>query len=283
MATATRPKKGQMTDLPPDALWLAQHLQTRDGEDINHVNDIAASLVAGKRLQHRVLVVQLLADEQPEGVKQSLPAGTNLVCDGFHTVRAVRKANGDDGKQRKVPCLIFPGTWKDALLAAAGANAHPMAPLKRTPGARRRAIEMYLSIFPRASARTAADHCHVSHPLVLEVKKRLTGPATADEGDGVEDGEAEVVNITSPPPPVEPAPAAAKNGKPGPARVDWVEMEGLYGKLRRGFAHIAEVHGDLVDNADLAAVDVLMNQAFALVFGKDETSWKARILKQRGK
>lgn len=285
MPTATKPRKrGEMIDLIPDALYLVQQLQTRDVESQDHIADIAATLARGGRLKHRVKVVRLIADEHPDGFRDPLKAGTNLVCDGFHTVRATRKANTETGKNRKVPCDVIEGTYRDAVLLAAGSNEHPDAPLKRSRDDKRRAVEMYFSVLPRASGRAAADHCHVSPPFASEVKKELAGPAAPEEGDGADDGEEEAGNVAAPEAGANGKPAGKKKGgKAAPVLVDWVDLEGLYGKMRRGFAHVAEVHGDLVDKGDKNDVEKLMNAAFDLVFGKDmlPASWKDRILKQK--
>ena len=273
-----------MTDLDPTALVLVKDLQPRGGEDPDHVNDIAETLRAGKKLKHRVLVVQLTAPAKPEGYDEPFPIGTHLVCDGFHTVRAARKANHETGKARKVPCSVFPGTWKDALLAAATGNAHHWPPLKLKPDAKRRMVEMYLQAYPRASLTDVEEACHVSRPLVVDVRRAMRGePAggnvttPAAEPDAAEtDGEGVVA---TPPEPPKPA------GKPAPRLVDWVEGEALYGKLRRFCDHVAEVHGDVVDKADRAALGRHMTAAFDAVFATGATppSWKTKVLKQRGK
>lgn len=286
MPAATKPNKAQMIDLAPDDLWLVQQLQSRVSESPDHVDDIAASLTAGKRLRHRVQVIRLVSEEQPDGFREPLPVGTNLVVDGFHTVRAVRKANTETGKSRKVPCTVTEGTYRDAKVAAAGANEHPDSPLKRTREDKRRAVELYLSVFPRSSLRVAAAHCHVTHPFVHDIKKRLAGPAEPATEEGADDGESEAGNTTTPADGAdEPRVTSSARGNPERAMVDWADLESLYGKLRRGFAHVAEVHGDLVDKADKDAVEKLLNEAFDLVFatGKTPASWKARILKKTRK
>lgn len=92
---------------------------------------------------------------------------TYWLGDGFHRVRAYFLAYGD---QVGVPCEVRPGTRRDAVLCAAGANA--VHGLRRTNADKRRAVEALLrdEEWGQWSDREIARRCHVSHNFVSELE-----------------------------------------------------------------------------------------------------------------
>lgn len=96
--------KGKPCVLRADELVLHPELQMRaDGTDADHAEDLAGELKkrGGKLPRVRVWEVD----------------GQKLVSDGFHTVTGFKLAG-----KKVVPCLLFRGTWLDAVIDAAGAN-----------------------------------------------------------------------------------------------------------------------------------------------------------------
>jgi hypothetical protein len=91
--------------------------------------------------------------------------------DGFHRVRAYFLAHGEEAV---VPCEVRPGTRRDAVLCAAGANA--VHGLRRTNADKRRAVEALLrdEEWGQWSDREIARRCHVSHNFVSELRRALS-------------------------------------------------------------------------------------------------------------
>jgi hypothetical protein len=92
------------------------------------------------------------------------------VADGFHRVAAARQANLD-----QILADVRDGTARDAVLAAAGANA--THGIRRTNADKRHAIERLLADpeWCRWSDRELARVCHTDHKTVARVRRELTG------------------------------------------------------------------------------------------------------------
>lgn len=92
--------------------------------------------------------------------------------DGFHRVRAYALAYGHTVE---IPCEVRPGTRRDAVLCAAGANA--VHGLRRTPEDKRRSVETLLrdEEWAQWSDREIARRCHVSHTFVSKVRTEFGG------------------------------------------------------------------------------------------------------------
>lgn len=90
---------------------------------------------------------------------------------GFHRVRAYFLAHGEEAV---IPCEVRPGTRRDAVLCAAGANA--VHGLRRTNADKRRAVEALLrdEEWGQWSDREIARRCHVSHNFVSELRHALS-------------------------------------------------------------------------------------------------------------
>lgn len=92
------------------------------------------------------------------------------LADGFHRF-AAHKSRGNSG----VSCDVHPGTRRDALLFAAGANA--TNGLRRTNQDKRRAVQMLISDdeWAKKSDRWIAEKCGVSDKTVAKLR-----PPTAE-------------------------------------------------------------------------------------------------------
>lgn len=92
----------------------------------------------------------------------------NLV-DGYHR----HKAHGS-AKAGEINAEVYSGSFRDAQLHAMGANANHG--LRRTHEDKRRAVKMLLadSEWSTWSDREIARRCHVSHPLVADVRRDMS-------------------------------------------------------------------------------------------------------------
>jgi hypothetical protein len=100
------------------------------------------------------------------------------LADGFHRVAAARALGWSH-----VLATIQPGTRRDAILVAAGANADHG--LRRSNDDKRRAVQMLLQDeeWGRWSDREIARRCKVSHPMVAKLRAELaedTGNITSE-------------------------------------------------------------------------------------------------------
>ena len=93
------------------------------------------------------------------------------LADGFHRLNAAHRS----GKFAEIPADIKPGTRRDAVLYAAGANASHG--LRRTNEDKKRAVKALLEDeeWSKWSDREIARRCHVTHPFVGDMRKELTG------------------------------------------------------------------------------------------------------------
>ena len=89
--------------------------------------------------------------------------------DGFHRLEAARRATGYGVEA--VPCQVLPGTRRDAVLCAAGANA--AHGLRRTKADKRRAAESLLRDggWGQWGDTEIARRCRVSHPFVSKLRE----------------------------------------------------------------------------------------------------------------
>jgi hypothetical protein len=93
--------------------------------------------------------------------------GTRWLADGFHRVNGARQAGIGE-----LTADIRPGTRRDALLHAAGANGRQGLPL--TPEDKKKIVTLLLREFPDMSEREIARHVPVANSFVNKVKKELT-------------------------------------------------------------------------------------------------------------
>ena len=88
-----------------------------------------------------------------------------FLADGFHRIAAAEKAGLD-----AIPADVRDGTFRDALLFAAGANAGHG--LRRTNADKRRAVQMLLAdpVCAEWSDNQIAKHCGVSQPMATATR-----------------------------------------------------------------------------------------------------------------
>jgi len=91
--------------------------------------------------------------------------------DGFHRIAAFKQ----EFQVGNVPADVQPGTRRDAVLFAAGANADHG--LRRTNADKRRAVEALLrdDAWGHWSDREIARRCNVPHPFVAKLRAELSG------------------------------------------------------------------------------------------------------------
>lgn len=161
--TATPKFRGKNVALTISSLLLVPELQARDAQDSDHVEDLYAVLQKRRSLP-RVKVFY---------VESGKPGRIgHLVVDGHHTIAAYRKAG-----RKKVPCTVRFGTWEEAVVAAAGANAEHLG-LKRTRADKQRAVGIMLAqLGSEWSDGRIADHVGVSPETVRLARGKLPAPA----------------------------------------------------------------------------------------------------------
>ena len=154
----------ETTEFPLSDITLDQRLQPRAALDAETVEDYAARYSEGADMP----AVTLFHD------------GTTFwLADGFTRVAAARKAGRDT-----IPATVCEGTFHDALLFAAAANA--AHGLRRSNADKRRAVGMLLADAECAGwpDREIARHCQVNHHLVAEMRAALSGSSPRYEGGG---------------------------------------------------------------------------------------------------
>lgn len=99
------------------------------------------------------------------------------LADGFHRVRATEKIG-----IKEVKSEVYPGTQRDAVLYAVGANA--IHGLRRTNADKRRAVERLLrdDEWSRWSDKEISRRCGVSSTMVNNARKAIYPPEYYSEG-----------------------------------------------------------------------------------------------------
>lgn len=146
-------------ELPIDHLVTDGRLQLRAKIDQEHVDSLAETYAAQEdgRTSERIPPVRVLFDSK-----------TYWVWDGNHRVLARAQAGFDT-----IDCLVEKGTYRDAVLKAAGAN-HDHG-LRRTNQDKRYAVRQLLAdkAWGKRSDRWIADACKVSRSIVADVRADL--------------------------------------------------------------------------------------------------------------
>ena len=154
----------------------------------------------------------------------------DYVWDGFHRIAAARRVDWPT----PVPTLATPGTQRDAILAAVGANADHG--LRRTNEDKRRAVTLLLmdAEWCQWSDRMIALQAKVTHPFVAKIRAELypaptsktastgNGYQSADKRVGRDGREISTSNIGSSPP----APERYANRRPIPPATDYKKWDG---------------------------------------------------------
>ena len=159
-----------------EQLPLLPGLRTEDGLPVGRLSLLVIELVLDGALQCRTqtdaAVVAAYAELLREGatfpaIRVLRVAGRLLVVDGWHRALAHRDAGRD-----VIEADVSDGTWSEAVLAAAGANANHG--LQRTMEDKRRAVRLLLTDESSAkrSSRELAKIAGVSHTFVDDTRKR---------------------------------------------------------------------------------------------------------------
>lgn len=157
--------EAKVAKLKLDSIRLDAGTQTRAHVDDSVAGEYAEAMVRGDRFP-------------PVVVFQN--DGEFIMADGFHRVRAARRA-----KLKHILAEIRQGSRKDALRFALGAN-HKHG-LRRTNGDKRRAVELALAEFGNQSDGLLAEMCGVSQPFVTNIRHQLitvmsSGPRMGKDG-----------------------------------------------------------------------------------------------------
>ena len=200
--TTTAPGDGAARQLAPDAIRRDGGTQARVGNHEDVVEAYTAAMQDGRWSWHDGNRLVVVFD------------GTDYwLADGFHRVEAAQRAG-----LVTVPCDVRPGSRRDAVLVACGANADHG--LRRTADDIRRAIRTLLRDpeWQRWSNREIARHARADDKTVAAVRRELEAGAeiphlTARVGT---DGKVYAAARVAPPAP--PPPAAAPAAPASPAR-----------------------------------------------------------------
>src|SRR6056297_698154 len=149
-------------------------IKQTQGESLN-LSDISTDAGTQARAKLDQQTVDAYASDMDNGavfppVVVFYDGDKHYLADGFHRVAAMKKL-GHGGTS----CDVRPGTRRDALLFAAGANA--TNGLRRTNEDKRRAVQMLLGDdeWAKKSDRWIAEKCGVSDKTVAKLR-----PATAE-------------------------------------------------------------------------------------------------------
>ena len=155
------------------------------------------------------------------------------LADGFHRLAAFVKTHdiaGNPDVTHTLPCLVHPGTRRDAILYAAAANA--THGLRRTHADKRRSVETLLrdDEWRQWSDREIARRCGVDHAFVGKLRAELTGDNHQSPDDTLrKGGDGRVINtakIGTNPPRRDPEPRPARPlPAPAAARTVYVPPE----------------------------------------------------------
>lgn len=141
---------------------------------------LLTTITADERCQPRVRLEPALVDEYAQAMTEGAvfppltvyqDGATHWLADGFHRYHAARQAG-----METIECVVIPGTLRDAILHAVGANAtHGM---RRTNLDKRRAVETLLSDpeWVQWSDSEIARRCAVSHPFVGNIRESILKP-----------------------------------------------------------------------------------------------------------
>lgn len=234
-------KNGKPTTLNCFDILVNNQLQMRaSGTDPAYVLQLREAIRSKKKLA-RIKVMRV-----DDGGIQG-----DFVFDGMHTLEAVKQEG-----QKTVSVLLFKGTWKEALQAAAQANTeHDEAGRRATTEDKHRALSLFLDGIEglpdrkRPSARTIAQLLNVSHTFVAKRLKELE-PATDEtteqtqpaEGTDAEENE-EDTDDTFPLVTAEPKPTQ-KPSLPSARLFDWTGFAADIGRVKRGLESLVDICGE---------------------------------------
>jgi hypothetical protein len=153
------PQQGQVQTLLLDALQMEQGLQLRSRIDQEHVDRLVEAYLAQEE------------DNSPIGpppIRVLWDGKQHWVWDGNHRILARVRAGFDE-----IAAYVEKGTYRDAILRAAGANHDHGLP--RSSRDKRAAVRALLvdKTWGKRSDRWIAETAKVSRPLVAEVRAEM--------------------------------------------------------------------------------------------------------------
>lgn len=168
--------RAKFVSVPAAEIVLHPDLQLRtEGTNVDHIQDLREAVRKKAKLPEPEAWLIVDAEGKPD------PAYAGYhVTDGFHCTTALI----DEGA-KYVRCRVRTGTWDDARLAAAGANHHDGAALKRTADDKRAAVLTALEAIKNKGERwgkvRVAEYCGVSEGLVRLVVAEFESYTEPDE------------------------------------------------------------------------------------------------------
>ena len=160
---ATETSSPQLIELLPSQIHIDAGLQTRDKMSQETITEYAEAMANGD--QFPPLTVFHNGD-------------THALVKGFHRLRAHIMAFGED---KPIRCKTVYGNRRDALKEALGDNADHGLRLTREDKRKKVKIALADAEWGQWSDREIAKLCKVSHPLVAEVRREVTGNSSSDQ------------------------------------------------------------------------------------------------------
>lgn len=159
---ATETSNPQLIDLLPSQIYIDAGLQTRDKMSQETITEYAEAMANGD--QFPPLTVFHNGD-------------THALVKGFHRLRAHIAAFDN----KPIRCKVVHGNRRDALKEALGDNADHGLRLTREDKRKKVKLALADEEWGQWSDREIAKLCKVSHPLVAEVRREVTGNSSSDQ------------------------------------------------------------------------------------------------------
>lgn len=159
---ATETNGPQLIDLLPADIHIDAGLQTRDKMSQETITEYAEAMLNGDQFP-------------PLTVFHN--GATYALVKGFHRIKA--HAMAFDNKP--IRCKVVYGNRRDALKEALGDNADHGLRLTREDKRKKIKLALADEEWGQWSDREIAKLCKVSHPLVAEVRREVTGNSSSDQ------------------------------------------------------------------------------------------------------
>ena len=164
LATETTSTPGsQLVELLPSQIYIDAGLQTRDKMSQETITEYAEAMANGDQFP-------------PLTVYHN--GATYALVKGFHRIKAHIAAFDN----KPIRCKVVHGNRRDALKEALSDNADHGLRLTREDKRKKVKIALADEEWGQWSDREIAKLCKVSHPLVAEVRREVTGNSSSDNG-----------------------------------------------------------------------------------------------------
>lgn len=164
LASETNAPGSPITELLPSEIRIDAGLQTRDKVNQEKIAEYAEAMANGD--QFPPLLVYRIGTEPGY-----------LLVKGFHRLNAHIAAFD----RKPIRCKITHGSRREALKEALADNADHGLPLNREDKRKKIKIALADAEWGQWSDREIAKLCKVSHPLVAEVRREVTGNSSSDQ------------------------------------------------------------------------------------------------------